>query len=58
MTPPAVYIKAILGAVIAGLSALATAAEDGGINLAEGLVAAVGALSALVVVYQVPNADG
>lgn len=53
----AAYIKAILGSAIAGLSSLVTALEDGGVSLQEGLIAAIAALTALGVVYAVPNRE-
>lgn len=55
MSKPASYVKAILAFAIAGVGALATAASDGGISLAEGLSAAAAALVALGAVYQIPN---
>ncbi len=48
--------KALLAAAIATVGALATAAVDGGISLAEGLSAAAAGLIALGAVWGVPNA--
>lgn len=49
--------KACLGSAISFVGALATAATDGSLTLPEWLVAAGAGLTALAVVYRVPNAD-
>ncbi len=59
MTNPAIYIKAILAALVAGLSALATALDNGAISAQEAVTAAIATLVALGAVYAIPNApDG
>lgn len=50
------YAKAIVGALVAGLTALPPAL-DGGVTAAEWVVAAVGFLVALGTVWAVPNAS-
>lgn len=50
------YAKAIVGAVIAGLTALLPALDDGAITTGEWVVVAAAALGALGVVWAVPNA--
>lgn len=47
--------KALTGAVIAGLTALLTAVESGGISAAEGITVAIAFFVALGAVYTVPN---
>jgi len=49
------YAKAIVGALIAGLSALITALDDSHISMQEGLTAAVATLVGLSVIWAVPN---
>lgn len=49
------YLKAIVGAVVAGLTALQAALDDDGITAQEGIGAAIAALVALGVVWAVPN---
>lgn len=51
------YAKAVLGAVIAGCSSLVTALDDGTVSAQEALIAFVAALTALGVVYAVPNKE-
>lgn len=50
------YAKAFVGAVIAGLGAVATALDDGTVNAQEGVTAAIAALTALAAVWGVKNA--
>jgi sugar phosphate permease len=50
------YAKAILGALIAGLTALGTALTDGGVSASEWVAAAIATLVALGAVYAIPNA--
>lgn len=52
---PTTYAKAILGALIAGLGALATALTDEKVTSGEWVAVAIAALTALGVVYAVPN---
>ena len=54
---PSAYAKAIVGALIAGLTALGTALTDGGVSPQEWTVVAVATLGALGLVYAVPNAE-
>lgn len=50
--------KAVIGCLIAFVGALAAGAADGGVTLAEWLVAAGSGLTALGAVYQIPNKTG
>jgi hypothetical protein len=52
---PATFAKAIVGAGIAGLSALVPLAGDG-VSLVDGLIAAVALLVGFNAVYWTPNA--
>ena len=56
MNKLAPYFKAIVGAVIAGASAAIPLVDDG-LTVSEGLGVAVAFLTALSVVYAVPNKD-
>ena len=56
LSKPAPYAKAIVGALITGLGSLYQAA-DGGVTLQEGIAVAIATLTALAVVWGVPNAD-
>ena len=49
------YAKAIIGALVAGLTALGTALTDDTVTGAEWVAVAVATLTALGVVYAVPN---
>lgn len=49
------YAKAIVGAVIAGLSALGTGLDDGNLSTQEIVTAIIACLVALGVVFGVPN---
>jgi len=50
------YLKAIFAAALAGLGAAQTAyVSDGRIGVVEGITIAIAALSALAVVWGVPN---
>ena len=49
------YAKAIVGALVAGLGALVTGLTDNTLSTAEWLVAAIAFLTALGVVWAVPN---
>lgn len=49
------YAKAIVGAAVAGLTALGTALADNQVTTAEWVGVAVATLTALGVVYAVPN---
>ena len=51
------YAKALIGALIAGLTAIGTALTDGGVSPAEWVAAAVAFLVALGGVYAIPNAE-
>jgi hypothetical protein len=48
------YAKAIVGALVAGLTSL-QASFDGGLTAAEGVAAALAALIALGAVWAIPN---
>jgi hypothetical protein len=50
------YLKAITGAVIAGLTSL-QASLEGGLTAAESITAAIAALVALGAVWAIPNSD-
>jgi EamA domain-containing membrane protein RarD len=50
------YAKAVVGALVAGLTALGTALLDEAVTPAEWVAVAVAALTALGVVWAVPNA--
>lgn len=52
---PSTYAKAVIGALIAFLTALGTALTDGGISPSEWIAAVVAALVALSAVYAIPN---
>lgn len=49
------YAKAVVGALVAGLSALLPGLEDGALSGPEWVTAAVAALVALGAVWAVPN---
>jgi hypothetical protein len=49
------YLKAITGAVIAGLTSLQAALNEGGIDAQEAVTAGIAALVALGVIWAVPN---
>lgn len=49
------YAKAIVGALIAGLSAISTGLADGSLSPQEYVTAAIAFLIGLGVVYAVPN---
>lgn len=49
------YAKAIVGAVVAGLTSLQAALDDGGITAQEGVAAAIATLGALGLVWAIPN---
>lgn len=49
------YAKAIVGALVAGLTALATGYDDNHLAANEIIMAAVAALTALTVIWAVPN---
>ncbi|MET9969045.1 hypothetical protein ABZZ80_24725 [Streptomyces sp. NPDC006356] len=51
------YWKAVCAAVVAGAGSLGTAVQDGIVTQAEGLAAVCVALSALGVVWRVPNRE-
>lgn len=55
MTNYTAYAKALIGALVAGLTALGTALADGELTAAEGVGCIVAALVALGAVYAVPN---
>lgn len=54
---PAEYAKAIVGAVVAGLTSLAAAMDSTGITGAEWVGIAVTTLATFGAVFQTPNAD-
>lgn len=49
------YAKAIVGAAVAGLTALGTALADDQVTTSEWVGVAIAALAALGIVYAVPN---
>lgn len=49
------YLKAFVGAVVAGLTALQAAFDDGGVTAQEGIGAAIAFFIALGVIWAVPN---
>lgn len=49
------YAKAIVGAIVAGLTAAQAALDDGGITEAEGVGIAIATFAALALVWAVPN---
>ncbi len=51
------YAKAITAAVIAGLTALVTALDDGSVTAQEGVIIAIALLTALGAVWAIPNAE-
>lgn len=53
---PAQYAKAIVGAIVAALTALATGLTDGHLTAVECLAAAIAFFVALGGVWKVPNA--
>lgn len=54
---PAQYAKAIVGGIVAALTAVATGLTDGHLTAAECVAAAIAFFVALGSVFQVPNAD-
>lgn len=50
------YLKAIYGASVAGLGALSVAYIDGSVTAQEGVTIAIAVVSALGVIWGVPNA--
>ena len=54
---PAEYAKAIVGAVVAGLTALAAAMDSSGVSAAEWVGVAVTTLATFGTVFATPNAD-
>lgn len=57
MSKLAPYAKAIIGALVAGLAALASALEDGSINSQEYVTIAAAFLVALGAIFAIPNAS-
>jgi hypothetical protein len=55
MTNWQAYAKALTGAVIAGLTAIVTGLDDGGIDWQEIVTALIAFFVALGAVYQIPN---
>lgn len=51
------YMKAVVGGLVAGLTALGTAITDDKITTAEWVGVAVATLGALGIVYATPNKD-
>lgn len=49
------YAKAVIGALVAGLTALGTALADGAVSPAEWVGVAIATLGALGAVYAIPN---
>ena len=49
------YLKALVGALVAGLTSLQAALDNGGITAQEGVTAGIATLVALGVVWAVPN---
>ena len=54
---PQHYLKAIVGALVAGLSALGVALEDGAVTYADGVTIALAVVTALATIWAVPNAQ-
>lgn len=57
MTSIKPYMKAVVGGLVAGLTALGTAITDDKITTAEWVGVAVATLGALGIVYATPNKD-
>lgn len=57
MNTIAPYAKAITGAIVAGLASAQQALADGSINSSEGIGVAIATLTALALVWAIPNAD-
>ena len=57
MSNIAPYMKAVVGALVAGLTALLPALADGAINATEAVTAVIAFLVALGAVYAIPNKD-
>ncbi len=55
MSTFAPYYKAIVGAIVAGLTAIVTGLEDGGLSTSEWLTAIIAFLVAGSAVFTVPN---
>jgi hypothetical protein len=55
MNRVAPYAKAVIAAIVAGLSVLASGFADGGLSWNEGIAAAIAFLVALAAVFRVPN---
>lgn len=55
MNKIAPYAKAVVGALVAGLSAIATSLDDNGLSAQEIVTAVIAFLVGLGVVYGVPN---
>lgn len=51
------YAKAVTAAVIAGLTALVTALDDGSVTAQEGVIIVIALLTALGAVWAIPNAE-
>ena len=51
-----IYAKAIVGAVIAALTALSTALDDGVVTQQEWITVVLGLLTGIAVIWAVPNA--
>lgn len=49
------YAKAIMAAIVAALTAIATGLDNGELNAAEGVYAAIAFFTALGAVWAVPN---
>lgn len=54
---PRFYAKAIIGALVAGLTSLGVALEDGTVNYAEVVAVALAVVTALSTIYLTPNAQ-
>ena len=57
MNSIAPYAKALIGAVVAGLASAQQALDDGVISSAEGVGIAIATLTALALVWAIPNAE-
>lgn len=51
------YLKAVVGALVAGLGTLATAMADDAVSTAEWVAVAIATLGALGIIYATPNRE-
>ena len=57
MSKLAPYMKALIGALVAGLASLQQALDDGVVNAQEGTGVGIAFLSGLALVWAIPNRD-